>query len=225
MVNIKVAYPQENTAFAQRLIDDLESEGWQVGSSRPIQADEVLVAVLPDGAARQSPVYDAIYQANDKSRPVILVADKPTTQVPSLLAHLPVIEMKRGDDFARVRAAVIAAQGAGVPQRLRTPHTRMHNRNMGLILSGLVLFMFIVGVLAVGGADVQAPQREYNAVETEFAATRDAIMRPELDQYARALPRTTEEAANYAPTLRAVPTRYRPFMAMTATAVAGESGG
>ncbi|PJF25075.1 MAG: hypothetical protein CUN53_14625, partial [Phototrophicales bacterium] len=66
---------------------------------------------------------------------------------------------------------------------------------------------------------IQAPRREYDAVNTEVALTNAPIIAAELAEYARLLPRNGEAAAGFESTLRAVPTAYRAFVAGTATAV------
>jgi len=70
-----------------------------------------------------------------------------------------------------------------------------------------------------GGVPVKA-RVDLPCVETAAAATRDYLAAPELARYAQFLPASADEAAavDYLPTLMAVPTIYRPLMALTATA-------
>jgi hypothetical protein len=82
--------------------------------------------------------------------------------------------------------------------------------------------MFAIGLFAVAVLNVEAPVEEFNAIDTEVAATRDFLIAPTLDGYLRFLPGSAEEASVYPATVQAVPTRIRPFVAATATAVAVE---
>jgi hypothetical protein len=123
-------------------------------------------------------------------------------------------------DSLRAPLDAALASDAPAPLKVLTPATRRANRNAGLIVGAVVLLMFLLGLYGIGVLGIQAPQDEYNAVDTEAALTRDVIVRPELEIYSRFLPRSTDDAMNYAATLQAVPTVYRPLMAVTATAYA-----
>ena len=86
---------------------------------------------------------------------------------------------------------------------------------MKLLLIVLVLGMFLLSLLVLGGGMVGFPQEEYATVDADRIATRDYY----IDSV---LPRSTDDAASFPSTVEAAATALRPFLIATATAIADE---
>jgi hypothetical protein len=224
---IKLVHTSTDAAFASRLLNELNGAGYPAENLTGNQLrEDVLIPVLSPAAVQDATVNTRLIQALDNGQYIVPVLASPVT-LPKLIDHLDAIDYSSGIDLAPLRAKLddIKAGNARLPLKVLTPTARKANRQVGLLVGLIALIMFAVGLYGVGVLGIQAPQEEYNAVETEAAATINAIVRPELEQYANFLPRSTEEAANYQATLRAVPTVYRVFMGLTATSVAIDPAG
>jgi hypothetical protein len=226
---IKLAYTSNDAALASRLLKDLNSAGYPAedltkGGNQA--REDVLIPVLSPSALQDATLNTRLIQALDNGQYLIPVLASPVA-LPKLIDHLDAIDYSREIDLAPLRARLddIKAGNARLPLKVLTPTARKANRQVGLWVALAALLMFGVGLYGIGVLGIQAPQDEYNAIETEAAATINAIVRPELEQYANFLPRSTEDATNYPATLRAVPTVYRVFMGLTATAVATDPAG
>lgn len=205
----KIVNAPADAALAARLEADLRAAG-----ALPVPAG-LLVAVLSPAAAANSDVQAALEAALDAGQPILPVLAAPTA-LPKLIDHLPALDFSQGYDAAALRRAVeaLAAPDAGLPLKVITPRVRRANRRIGYWLAALAIFWFVTGLILVGVFGVQAPRREYDAVETEIVLTRDYYLEQNR-------PRTTEDAANFPATLQAAPTAQRPFLIATATAIAG----
>lgn len=217
---LKLLYTADDRALAERIAADFRATGYDVEGGAPARGDVVIVLLSP-AALADSALQNGLVGALDLSLHVVPVMAHPVA-LPKLIDHLDVVNFGDGYDFAVLRQQVdVATSGdAPLPVRVLTPSVRRSNRTVGIVVAIAALVMFAAGLYAVGVLHIQAPIEEFNSEETMFAATRDVLAAPQLRIYAQFLPRTTEEAANYLPTLIAVPTVYRPLMAMTATAVA-----
>jgi len=73
------------------------------------------------------------------------------------------------------------------------------------------LLMFLAALYGVGVLGLQYPREEYDQVETQAAATRDAFIE-------QSLPRSTADAAGFAATAERAATALRPLLVATVTA-------
>lgn len=219
---LRMIYAAEDRALAERIEADLRAAGYEVGEGSPLRGDVVVIALSP-AALKDDALQAKLVAALDLNLHVVPVMTQ-TVKLPKLINHLDVVSFADGYDFAVLRKQVDQALSADapLPVRVLTPSVKRSNRTAGLVVGIAALVMFAAGLYAVGVMGIQAPIEEFNGEETMFSMTRDVIAAPELEIYAQFLPKTTEEAANYIPTLLAVPTVYRPLVAMTATAVAAE---
>ena len=223
---LKVIYTPADQMLAQRITADLRAAGYEVGEGDPARGDVMVVALSPAALADDA-LQATVIRALDLSLHIIPVMTQPV-KLPKLIDHLDVVNFGDGYDFAVLRQQLDLVQSADAPLPVRalTPSVKRSNRTTGIVVAVAALVMFAAGLYAVGVLGIQAPIEQFNNEETMFAATRDVLAAPELEIYAQFLPKTTDEAANYIPTLIAVPTVYRPLVAMTATAVAaGIEGG
>ena len=221
---LKITYTPKDAALAERMLSDLRGAGYPVediranGTAQTRQ--DVLIVVLSPEANADSNVQKTIVTALDNSQHIIPVFAV-LTELPKLIDHLEGLDFSASYDFDGLRAKIeeTLAPDAPLPLRVRTPTVKRSNRSIGIVLGLLALLWFTLGLYGVGVMGLQAPQDEYDVVATEGALTQAFLMNPELDRYAQFLPSGDGSAENYAATLRAVPTVYRPFMAATATAV------
>jgi len=222
---LKIIHTSSDAAVAQHISDDFTKAGYEVGSGASERGDVAIVLLSPEAIVDQA-LQNAIIRALDLSLHIIPVEAQPAPP-PLLIAHLGAVDFSDSYDFASLKTWVDSelAPDAAAPLRVLTPTVRRSNRGAGVILGLLVLIMFMVGLYAVGVLHIQAPIQEFNGVDTMAALTRDIIAAPQLQIYSQFLPLSTDAAAHYDATLRAVPSPYRPLMAGTATAVAGEVAG
>ncbi len=113
--------------------------------------------------------------------------------LPDLIEHLDAVDFSGGYDFD-------SAESAGrCRARLAADHARADadgqalESQVGIVLGLVALFMFVVGLIAVGVFHIQAPIQEFNGVDTMVALTRDMMAAPQLQIYASfcpAAPRT-----------------------------------
>lgn len=219
---LKIAFVERDRPLAERMARDLQTAGYEVALDGLVSAgdrEDVLIPIYSPVSSADAALERAVDAALDAGQHIVPVLTGGAV-LPALLDHLNEANFNDGYTFealeVRVKAAL--APDARLPLRVRTPAVKRANRRTGIIVAALALIMFAAGLYAVGVMGIQAPIKEFNTIETMVALTRDVLVAPELEIYARFLPRSTEEAANYAPTLRAVPTVYRPLMALTATA-------
>jgi hypothetical protein len=207
-----IIYSEQDAALATRIQTDLQSmEG----------ADQVLVVVLSPGAYQDPRVSAAVDAAANSSRRVVPVLAAPVA-LPSLIDHLTPLDFSEGysADGLSGRIAQESAAADRLPLKVLSSSARRSNTRTGLLLALLALVIFAIGIYGVGVLGIQMPRDEYDAVDTEAAATINAEIAPELERYANLLPRDDESATNYPATLQMIPTRLRPFAAATATALA-----
>ncbi len=214
---LKIITSSSDTHVAQRIREDFAAAGYPISDGTPVRGDVVLLLVSATAFADKE-FMDRLDQALDLSLHIIPVASAPVT-LPDLIGHLEVVDLSGGYDFDVLKARVDEAPSP-LTMRVLTPMAKRSNRGVGIVLGVIAVFMFVVGLIAVGVFHLQAPVEEYNGIDTMVALTRDIMAAPQLQIYAEFLPRSTEDAANYIPTLLAVPSPYRPLVAMTATAVA-----
>lgn len=225
---IRIAAVEKDAAAVEQVRAELTRTGYEVAPGNGLteaggRAD-VLVVILSPASANDLRMETALFTALDRSQHIVALAAQPT-ETPRWIDHLTVVDLRNDPQLRATRELLDAAlAGDGnAPMRVRTPATQRSNQRIGLITGAIALIMFGVGLYAVGVLGIQAPQGEFDTVETEIVETRDILVRPELDNYAQFLPDRTQAAlgaVDYAPTLRLVPTAYRPLMAQTATAYA-----
>ncbi len=215
---VAILYSAADAAVAERVRRALAAA--QLPNS---DAEGEVVAIVSAAALNDRDWQDALVAALDRGQPLIPVLAE-AVALPKLIDHLTPVDAQADDAEAQLVAQITAARlpSARLPLRVRTPAVRRANNQAGLLIALVVIGMFIAGLWGVGVLNIEAPIEEYNAIDTEVAATRDVLIGPTLESYLQFLPGSLEEAAVYPATVEAVPTRIRPFVAATATAVAVE---
>ncbi|MFN8379519.1 MAG: hypothetical protein U0452_12705 [Anaerolineae bacterium] len=221
MAVLKFAYAASDAALTNRIMNDLRGDH-TITEGPSAEGYQLLVLVLSGRGLADEAVTEAMYDALDGSIHIIpVLAEK--VAVPRLINHLTPADFSDGAyPITDLRSAISYLTGPNAPLAVRvlTPRTKKKNRNIGLIVFLVAFIMFTIGVIAVGVYGLQAPAEEYNAVDTEVAQTRDAIIGPTLNALGQYLPRSTDDAAVFESTLQRMPTVHRPFIEATVTAEA-----
>jgi hypothetical protein len=214
---ITLKYHAVDQAAAERLENDLHVASMETTTELQTGKDHIFIVVLSPQAEKDSQINDAIFHALDNGQFIIPVLAQKTA-LPKIIEHLsPVDVNQKGTASVIERIRAFAEHQQHVTMKVHTPKVQAGNRRLGLVVAFLTLFMCSVGMLMVAGGVVQFPQEEYNAVDTAEAATISAEIGRAIGPN---MPRTTDEAAQFASTVQAAPTRYQPFMMETATAIA-----
>ncbi|MCA9910617.1 MAG: toll/interleukin-1 receptor domain-containing protein [Anaerolineae bacterium] len=210
----------QDAAVESDLRSDLTAHGYEMQQATTA-ADDIVIVVLSRAALQDTSLQSTLAAALDRGQHIIPTLAEPV-RLPKLIDHLTPVDLSAQDATEQLYAQIEAANSpdARLSLRVRTPSVQRSNRRSGLIVGILALAMFIIGVYAVAVLNIEAPVEEYNQINTEAAATRDIIIGPTLENYLQFLPGSLEEAEQYPATLQAVPTRLRPFVQLTATAVA-----
>jgi len=198
-----IIYTAADGALAEKLEQD-------ISKNAPEGARQAVV-ILSAAAVGDRNVEAAIVAALERGERVIPVLAEPTP-LPEIIEHLTPVDFSQGYNFEALR---VRQSDMGTPMTVRTPSVRKRNRFDGYVLIALALFFVVVALFFIAGGAVRNPDAEYAAVETEIALTRNYYVDSNL-------PRSTQEAAEFASTVQAAPTALRPILSATATAVAGE---
>jgi hypothetical protein len=191
-------------ALAERIQADLARRGAEA-------QDRATIVLLSPSAAADPAIQQAITRAVDQERHIVPVLAA-MTGLPGLIEHLEPLDFSTGYDLEAL-AARLNAEPSEMNLKVRTPQVMAANRRLGAIITLLAILMFVAALYAVGVLGIQAPREEYDAVETEVAATRSAIIE-------QALPRSTEDALNFEATLEQAAPSAQPALAATASAIA-----
>ncbi|MBW4437022.1 MAG: toll/interleukin-1 receptor domain-containing protein [Pleurocapsa minor GSE-CHR-MK-17-07R] len=218
---LKLIYAPQDANFAEKLRQDLARRQPIDDLSRPgnTQAKgDVLLVVLSAEAWKDKSVQSAVYVALDNSQHVIPVFAGPA-KLPRVLNHLEGVDMTNSANLQTLlnKIAFFQSPDAPRPMKVLTPTMRSSNMIVLSIFGVLATSMFCIGLVAIGGGVSRPPADEYNQNATVVQATVQFEIETGLAGYMAFLPDNAEEAANYSATLQTVPTRYRPFMAQTAT--------
>ncbi|NWF70512.1 MAG: toll/interleukin-1 receptor domain-containing protein [Chloroflexi bacterium] len=214
-------YAAADARLGARLENDLQEAGLQPSRELFEGAQHILLVLLSPQSIDDPALQKALYHALDSGQHLVplLAKDMP---LPKLIDHLAPIDLSRYDaQPVIVRVRMLKDSPANhMSLKVLTPRAQAANRRFGLALGLLALIMAVLGMLLIASGTVAFPREEYNTVATIEMATINAEIRPELQAYATLLPNSTEAAAQYPATLRAIPTIYRPYVAATATAEA-----
>ncbi len=215
---ITIKHIASDAATAEQLANDLRAAGMETTTDLQAGKDHIFIPILSPQAANDAQMQQAILYALDNGHYIIPVLSQKGS-LPKIIEHLTPIDFSKNDASTTLieRIKAFGEQPQHVIMKVHTPRVQAANRRIGLVLAFLTLFMCVVGILLVGGGVVQFPREEYNAVDTAVAATISAEIGRAIEPY---VPRSTADAAQFSSTLQVVATRYRPFLAATATAIA-----
>lgn len=217
---IKLAYRPTDEALAKRILGDLKASGYDaetLKASDKLQATDLLIPIFSAPETADSALQETLFNGLDLSLHIVPVLHG--TPIPSIIDHLDHVDFAKQYEFDELKTLIDAAldKNAPLPLKVLTPKTRRSNLMVGFWVALFCLTIFLISLYAVGVLKIQRPNDEYDAVETQFVQTRDAIMEPQLATLEALLPTNPEEAYVYPATLFSVPTRIRPFVEQTAT--------
>lgn len=217
---ISITHSAKDAPLAARIADDLRAAGYAVAERVQPGRDHLLIVLVSPDAENDTALLREVEAAHDEGQRVVPVLTAPT-ELPSLLNHLEPVDATKGYDAGALRERIEAelTPGARLPLRVRTTKVRRSNTRALLVLSALAVIIFVISTYYIAIGVIRPPQDEYNAIDTQVAETRDFLIGPTMEFLSTALPRSTEQAAEFPATLEAVQTRVRPFFAQTATAV------
>lgn len=201
-----IIYHPSDATLAKRIQADLAA----AGSSGP---DTAAVIILSQQTQNDASIQRALVDAVEQHRRVVPVLAE-AVPLPRLIEHLEPVDFTQGYDFDRLAARLASAPGE-LQMKVHTPETVAANRRTGLIVGAMALVMFLAALYGIGALGIQPPAEEYDGVETQIVQTRNAYIE-------NALPRSTDDALNFQPTVEAASTALRPLLIATATAEAGE---
>jgi hypothetical protein len=213
-------HSHHDAARAESLRQRLLSSGYTFADASG-EPTVPVIALLSPAALQDTEARAALYRALDSGHHIIPVTTE-ALNLPKEVDHLTSVNLEEDVNLDALRQHIDAAlqPDAGLPLKVLTPATRRSNSRAGLVIGLLAFVMFMAGIIGIAVFNIEAPLEEYNVVDTEVAQTRDLLLAPTLEGYLRFLPGSLAQATEYPATLQAVPTRVRPFVAATATAVA-----
>jgi hypothetical protein len=216
MATITLKYLEESAGLAGRIHDDLQSAGHTIKNA--ISAtDDLVIILLSPVSTRDAGMKSAINQALENYQHILPIIALPV-DLPAIIGNLQPLDFSAGYDQPLLLRRVDALTATDAPRPLTTltDLKRHANARSGLMLVGVALFIFIGGIILLATRVVGVPEDEFAGVETQIFLTRNYF----ID---RALPRTSEEAANFEATAqKALPT-IQPYLIRTATGIAAYS--
>lgn len=203
---IRITYTDEQTALAERIRDDL---------ARSIPAAQPLLIVLVSAASNADPVVQQELASALAARERIIPILTDRAEAPPPLQNRKALDFSRGYSRKRLLEAVA---GAATPR----VELRRANRRALAVIGMLAALMFGLAIASMAGGIVAFPVAEYNEEATFQAQWIDGLIRETLEAVQ---PRSTADAANFAATHEAAPTRLFYYIRETATALAAEQEG
>lgn len=199
MVNI--IYTPADQALAEQIQAEIQEAG------------ETVLVLVSSHSASDAQVRSDLVRALDNNRRIVPVLVE-AAELPKMIEHLEPVDFTRGAnmDALRTRLADVTRE---LHLKVHTPSVQAANRRTAIVVAVGAIIMFIAALYGVGVLGIQAPQEEYDAVETQIIETRNAYIED-------VLPRSTEDALNFEATVQDAAPTLRPLLSATATAVAGQ---
>ena len=200
---IRITYAPADEALARRIRADL--------SHSAIAGQSLLIALASRAALDEASVTDEIKRAEIAGTPILpIITDE--VALPAGLAKRNPLDFRAGYDGEKLLARV--GQLAGNEHDIRK-----RNRRLAIAIALLVAAVFGWAVGGITSGAVAFPVAEYNEEATFQAEWIDGLIRETLEYIA---PRSAQDAANFAATYEAAPTRLHYYARGTATALANE---
>ncbi|PJF22316.1 MAG: hypothetical protein CUN56_06610 [Phototrophicales bacterium] len=191
-------------ALGERLRQDLTDAGYT------IQPGSMLVVVLePDNQV----VMDAIIDALDNHQHILPILTQPL-ELPRLIDNLQPLDFSESYSKQALleRVAALTDPKAPPPLTTLTPRKRHQNMQVAYWLIGLCIVIFGVAIWGVMAGIFIPPEDEFAGVDTQVYLTRNWY----IDQ---ALPKSTEDALNFLPTVEEARETVQPYLIATATGI------
>jgi hypothetical protein len=211
---VTLIYAPPESKLAARVRADLETAGVSVHSTVQPGREALLLVLLSPATQEDRAVQQAIINALDNSQHVVPLMAAPV-ELPRLIDNLEPLDFSENYDAQALlrRLEHLSRSDAPPPLIALTPARRAANRRTGLFISFFALVSFVIALVMIAVWGYGPPEDEFASVETQIFLTRNYF----IDN---ALPRTTEEAANFSATLERARPSVQPYLALTATAIA-----
>lgn len=202
---LNITYAAGDSELAAALQKGLAEAGLR------LENNILLVLISPESSVDPA-VQKAISEAAEQGERIVpvLVGDAP---LPAAIAHLRPLDFRVSYSVQRLVQRLMAEDMAD---------RRRRNRRALLALLLLVLLLASISIWALTTGLIAFPRREYETVDTALAVTANYFLRPTLEGWQ---PRTTQDALDFPATAAAAPTRVRPYLVMTATALPSQPEG
>ena len=214
MTELSLIYTTSDAALAESIERSVAKAGHTVHKTVLTGRQPISILVFSEVAKADKTFQDALYAVLDNHQHIIpVLAEK--VALPRLIEHLQPLDFSGSVDEQALLAeiAVLSAPNTPSPATVLTPTKRKANQRFGLIFAGIGFIVFLISLYAIGVEGLRAPEDEFASVETQIILTRNYY----IDN---ALPRSTEEAANFEITFEYMPTIVHVELEMTATAIA-----
>lgn len=197
---LSITYAPSEAELAEQLQNELSQAPFD------LQHHFLIVLVTPTSSSEDT-VEKAIRDALAEGHKVVPFMVRQAT-IPQPIRNMPVFDMKKG---YKINKVIDYLKKVDQGERIKS------NNRAFLFLGIIVLIMFSISLFALASGVIAFPKEEFEEANAEEIATRDALIQPTLDVWQ---PRSTADAENFPATVEAVGTVYRPFIVMTATAIA-----
>ena len=203
---INISYSAAQKALAEKIRDDLTKAGFQT--------EQAVLLVLVSAESNNDPtVQDEITRAIKKAVSIIPILTENVTLPESLDVYKP-LNFSGAYKWQSLMTRLSQTT-------MNSDDVKKANRRAFLVIGGIALVMFLVGIYGISSGIVAFPVEEYNE-EATFEAKWVNGMIVQTLEYVQ--PRTTEDAVNFESTLEAAPTRLYLYIRETATAMPNYQG-
>lgn len=197
---LNIAYAPIDQALAERISSDI------MRSKLRLENRVLILLAAPESLADEA-VMRTVKQAEKDGVRLAVIKVRPVT-LPERLGELPPLDMTQAYNLNRIVAFVNRVD-------LGAARIRRSQRLLFFVGAGAII-MFAASIWGITSGNVRFPIEEY---ATEFAEELSQIATFAAPTLEFVMPRTTDDALNFAATVPAIPTRVRVFAVETATAL------
>ncbi|MCS6835459.1 MAG: hypothetical protein NZ750_05510 [Anaerolineae bacterium] len=199
---LNIAFHPTDQALAEKLQADLSKT--YIRLEKPM-----LIVLLSQAALADAEVSRSVQQAQAEGARIAVILPQALTSLPAPYAGLPVFSATDGRYEMKGLMAYL--------NRVDLGETRIaRSRALLLLMLVSVAVMFVLALWGVGSGQVRFPSSEYATDDAIAFSQIQTLTFPTLDPL---MPRSTEDALAFPATVQAAPTRNRPYLAGTATAL------
>jgi hypothetical protein len=199
---LNIAFHPTDQALAEKLRADL-------GQTYIRLEKPMLIVLLSPAALADAEVSRSAQQALAEGSRVAVILPQALASLPAPYDGLPTFSAPNGQYAMKALLAYLNRVDLGQARLARS-------RALLLSMLAAVAVMFVLALWGVGSGQVRFPSSEYATDDALAFGQIQTLTFPTLDPL---MPRSTEDALAFPATVQAAPTRNRPFLAETATAL------